>query len=78
MAGRSFAVHHYRTSQRSESRCLAGIGRILRASASVAAKGFRLLRTAPSLGDVGTRGNELTAWVEDWNRGGNPGNSNRE
>ena len=40
--------------------------------------GFRLLRNAPPLGDVGTRGNELTAWAEDWNRGGNPRDSNRE
>jgi hypothetical protein len=53
-------------------------GGILRHSAAVIAEGIRLLRSAPPLGDVGTRGNELTAWADSWNRGGNPRDSNRE
>jgi hypothetical protein len=66
------------------------LGRVWRAAAGGLAEAVRLLRTAPPLGDVGTRGNDLTAWVGEWNRPrdlqvnlhgnshGNLGDSNRE
>lgn len=36
--------------------------------------GLRLIRSAPPLGDVGTRGSDLTRWVQ----GQNANDSNRE
>lgn len=41
-------------------------------------RGIRLLRTAPPLGDVGTRGGDLTAWSVAWNRQENPRDFSRE
>lgn len=55
-----------------------GLIRFVRAAAEGIADAISLLRSAPPLGDVGTRGNELTGWVVAWNRRGNPGDSKRE
>lgn len=67
-------VHFERARRTNVTRFKSRIGE----ACGIVVEALRLLRSAPPLGDVGTRGNELTKWVNDWNRQGNPHDSNRE
>lgn len=50
------------------------VGRVARHCIIGLVAGLRLIRSAPPLGDMGTRGGDLTRWIQDKNAN----DSNRE